>query len=166
MTKEELKQEAEESADKWIKWAIDHKSLTYWNSFVEGYLASAEPREKRIEELETRCTELFLQNNQFAEQIEKLTQKVTLESLDVVSGKIAELEQENAELETRIERAKECMKKLLFIIKSDPANYNCKGLVQDAEDFIRNRTCHIRQLGQHCISKTRCIMCDKQVKEK
>ena len=76
--------------------------------------------------------------------------------------RIEELEKENAVLEKRIERAKECMKKLLFIINSDPANYNCKGLVQDAEDFIHNRTCNIRQQGQHCISETRCIMCDKE----
>ena len=75
--------------------------------------------------------------------------------------KIADLERENAVLIKRIERAKECMKKLLFIINSDPANYNCKGLVQDAEDFIYNRICNIRQQGQHCISETRCIMCDK-----
>ena len=74
---------------------------------------------------------------------------------------IAELEETNAVLERRIERAKECMKKLLFIINSDPANHNCKGLIRDAEDFIHNRTCNIRQQGQHCISETRCIMCDK-----
>ena len=73
----------------------------------------------------------------------------------------AELEDRNAVLEKRIERVKECMKKLLFIINSDPANYNCKGLTQDAEDFIYNRTCNIRQQGEHCISETRCIMCDK-----
>lgn len=70
-------------------------------------------------------------------------------------------QKQNKILERRIERAKDCMKKLLFIINSDPANYNCKGLVQDAEDFIYNRICNIRQQGQHCISKTRCIMCDK-----
>lgn len=76
-----------------------------------------------------------------------------------------ELEKENAVLERRIERAKECMKKLLFIINSDPANYNCKGLIQDAEDFIHNRTCNIRQQGEHCISETRCIMCDKEIEK-
>lgn len=73
---------------------------------------------------------------------------------------INKLRQENVVLERRIERAKECMKKLLFIINSDPANYNCKGLVDDAEDFIHNRICDIRQQGEHCISETRCIMCD------
>ena len=76
-------------------------------------------------------------------------------------NKIADLEKENAVLERRIERAKECMKKLLFIINSDPANYNCKGLVQDAEDFIYNRTCNIRKSGNHCITNEPCIMCDK-----
>ena len=78
-------------------------------------------------------------------------------------GKIIakEYEDENAELKKQNERAKECMKKLLFIINSDPSNYNCKGLIQDAEDFIYNRTCHIRQLGEHCITEERCIMCDE-----
>ena len=85
----------------------------------------------------------------------------TMGELIITLKGIADLEKENAVLERRIERAKECMKKLLFIINSDPANYNCKGLVQDAEDFIYNRTCNIRQQGEHCISETRCIMCDK-----
>ena len=52
----------------------------------EAYLAGAEPREKRIADLE-----------------EKLTEKVTLESLDVVSGKITELEEAKANLEYLLE---------------------------------------------------------------
>lgn len=79
--------------------------------------------------------------------------------------RIAALEEVNTVLERRIERAKRCMKKLMFIINSDPANYNCKGLMQDAEDFIHNRICNIRQLGEHCISETRCIMCDMEDKD-
>lgn len=78
--------------------------------------------------------------------------------------RIVALEEANTVLERRIERAKRCMKKLMFIINSDPANYNCKGLMQDAEDFIHNRICNIRQLGEHCISETRCIMCDMEDK--
>lgn len=92
----------------------------------------------------------------------------TFQDLDVIKDvlkldeeKIAELENKNAVLERRIERAKECMKKLLFIINSEPSNYNCKGLVQDAEDFIYNRTCNIRKSGNHCITEEPCIMCDK-----
>ena len=88
-----------------------------------------------------------------------------LVGLEENEKRIEELEKENAVLERRIERAKECMKKLLFIINSDPANYNCKGLIQDAEDFIHNRTCNIRQQGEHCISETRCIMCDKEIEK-
>ena len=95
----------------------------------------------------------------------KSTEEI-LKAVAKVKSDYHELQEENAVLERRIERAKECMKKLLFIINSDPANYNCKGLVQDAEDFIHNRTCNIRQLGEHCISETRCIMCDKEIKEK
>ena len=114
MTKEELKQEAEE-------WLCNNLHSASEEDFIKAMVDIAEPREKRIAELEDR----------------------------------------NAVLERRIERAKECMKKLLFIINSDPANYNCKGLVKDAEDFIHNLTCNIRQQGQHCISETRCIMCDK-----
>ena len=98
-----------------------------------------------------------------------MTRKEILEKtidFDDAINRIVRLERGNAVLEKRIERAKECMKKLLFIINSDPANYNCKGLVRDAEDFIYNRTCNIRQQGQHCISETRCIMCDKEIKEK
>lgn len=89
-----------------------------------------------------------------------------VEGAESIEKQINWLRQENVVLERRIERAKECMKKLLFIINSDPANYNCKGLVQDAEDFIHNRTCNIRQLGEHCISETRCIMCDMEDKRK
>ena len=75
---------------------------------------------------------------------------------------MAGLEEEKEILERRISRAKNCMKKLLFIINSEPSNYNCKGLVQDAEDFIYNRTCNIRKSGNHCITEEPCIMCDKE----
>ena len=79
MTKEELKQEAEEKAKKRTKGFKCQDNCE--KSYVMGALDFAEPREKRIAELE-----------------KKLTEKVTLESLDVVSGKIADLEKENAEL--------------------------------------------------------------------
>ena len=128
MTKEELEKEAEENSFRYTldkPWACEVERKQIMAHFEKGYLASAEPRENHIEQLE----------------------------------------KENAVLERRIERAKECMKKLLFIINSDPANYNCKGLVQDAEDFIYNRTCNIRLHGEHCISETRCIMCDKEIEK-
>lgn len=86
--KDKLKKEAEE----WLSITDNHLNdeRTHFLSESEyaeqAYLAGAEPREKRIAELE-----------------EKLTEKVTLESLDVVSGKITELEEAKANLEYLLE---------------------------------------------------------------
>lgn len=85
MTEEELRKEAEEY-DLVIRfksnkpkyeirsYIINHildefDNLQMWDFKRSGEFA--EPREKRIEELETRCAELFLQNNEFAEQLTK-----------------------------------------------------------------------------------------------
>lgn len=115
-------------------------------------------RKMTKEELKNKCKE---RAKIFQQAMECCHSSSPIDCIEWFADRIADLEKENAVLEKRIERAKECMKKLLFIINSDPANYNCKGLVQDAEDFIHNQTCNIRQQGQHCISETRCIMCDK-----
>lgn len=51
-----------------------------------------EKMKERIEELETRCTELFLQNNEFAERFEK--------SIEIIKGLLSccrNYPQENAE---------------------------------------------------------------------
>ena len=54
MTKEELKQEAEKSLDKRLgTYAYIRKQDCYTN-YVDGYIDGAEPREKRIEELEEK----------------------------------------------------------------------------------------------------------------
>ena len=90
------------------------------------------------------------------EECEIETSKAILE----LRKMIEELKAQNEILERRIIRAKECMKKLLYVVKSE--HLNCKGLIQDAEDFIYNRTCNIRKSGNHCITKERCIMCDKE----
>lgn len=77
MTKEELEKEAEEKYSE-----VDREFITCQDEgevFNIGYVLGAEPREKRIKELETRCNELFFQVN------EKI-------------AKIDELEKENAEL--------------------------------------------------------------------
>jgi hypothetical protein len=129
----------------WKEYGKDLDSCEYVvakDSFRAGQEASGE----KIATLGERCNQL-------------------LKDKGDLTDRCRELEKENAILERRIERAKECMKKLLFIINSDPSNYNCKGLVQDAEDFIYNRTCNIRQHGEHCISETRCIMCDKEIEK-
>ena len=55
MTKEELKKEAEENSFRYTldkPWACEVERKQIIAHFENGYLASAEPREKRIEELE------------------------------------------------------------------------------------------------------------------
>ena len=58
MSKGELKQEAEESAEKFFGKPTDLVDLDNLRIFKNGYLASAEPREKRIEELEKENRQL------------------------------------------------------------------------------------------------------------
>ena len=79
MTKEELKQEAEKSLDKRLgTYAYIRKQDCYTN-YVDGYIDSAEPREKRIEELEEKLANADYQlegrDNEIREleaQIEKM----------------------------------------------------------------------------------------------
>ena len=79
MTKEELKQDAEKSLDKRLgTYAYIRKQDCYTN-YVDGYIDSAEPREKRIEELEEKLANADYQlegrDNEIREleaQIEKM----------------------------------------------------------------------------------------------
>lgn len=70
MTEEELEKEAGEYAKPFYN-MTRYDYVAERTHVKEAYYKGAEPREKRIEELETRCTELFLQNNEFAEQLTK-----------------------------------------------------------------------------------------------
>jgi len=83
MTKEEMKQEAED----WLnKWELCNKcenkvdcisNFSYCKKVVlQAYLAGAEPREKRIAELEARCNELFLQTCGQAKKIKELEAQI------------------------------------------------------------------------------------------
>lgn len=153
MTKEELEKEAEEYAE---NINLDTKWNNPRQTIEQSFIAGAKLMQEDINNL------LDVINNQDVKiaDLEWQLQEVAKDN-DYYQTENKRLEKENAVLERRIERAKGCMKKLLFIINSDPANYNCKGLVQDAEDFIYNRTCHIRKSGNHCITNEPCIMCDK-----
>jgi DNA repair exonuclease SbcCD ATPase subunit len=90
MTKEELKQEAEKSLDKRLgTYAYIRKQDCYTN-YVDGYIDSAEPREKRIAELERKL-----------EQTEK-----DLADYQFNYPTIKELEKENAELLEKLKNQK------------------------------------------------------------
>ena len=82
MTKEELKQEAEEYADKYGKSNFD-----IWDTARFAYYQSAEPREKRIAELEKVCQDL---SDKFDYQVKQ----------------VMKLEKENAELNNLIMQSK------------------------------------------------------------
>ena len=91
------------------------------------YADIAEKRIAELEEVRSRQAELInkdtirMENQKYqikkleqenAELEKKLTEKVTLESLDVVSGKIADLEKENAELKERVENQKSFLERI------------------------------------------------------
>ena len=73
MNREELKKEAQEQ--------VNYCTPLYPESFIQGYLAGAEPRENKIADIKANCD-------------------LAIEGRDV---KIKELEKENAELKKTVE---------------------------------------------------------------
>lgn len=60
MTKEELDKEAEEYVSKYQGWGwTPHKGSAVYNAMLNSYIDSAEPREKRITELEAQIEKLI-----------------------------------------------------------------------------------------------------------
>jgi len=120
MTKEELKQEAEE-------WLCNNLHSASEEDFIKAMVDIAEPREKRIAELTEHNETLMLQiqslGKENAELKNKLTEKVTLESLDVVSGKVTELEAQIEQLQKINNEQKETLKKVrVALIQERTAN--------------------------------------------
>ena len=94
MTKEELEKEAEEYAEKHaFRVPYDGSNKFYddvdFKASKEGYLASAEPREKRIAEL---TDELILTNNECKDMRKELKQRI----------------RENQKLCEQIEKMRQC----------------------------------------------------------
>jgi len=120
MSKEELKKEAEESAEKFFGKPTDLVDLDNLRIFKNAYLASAEPREKRIAELEQKIITYKKQINnkekalaRYKAENETLVDfsdmhkcffesygfyKRGLNNLLMVKERLEELEKENAEL--------------------------------------------------------------------
>jgi hypothetical protein len=109
MTKEELVKEAEKSLDKRLgTYAYIRKQDCYTN-YVDGYIDSAEPREKRIAELEEKISVLLSCKNcpenkggficQKEYENKCLTQKIQY---------IKELQKENAELKEKVNILDNC----------------------------------------------------------
>ena len=116
MTKEELEKEATEYA---LEWG-DKTDGTY-ASCRDGYLAGAEPREKRIADLKKQIADLEWQlqevakdndnykaeNKKLEAQIEKMKEKHKQDEL----GLIISNSSARAELEKQLEQAKELLRR-------------------------------------------------------
>ena len=108
MTKEELEKEAEKYADTVkCEWEND----TYWvdcrDKVTDAYLASAEPREKQIAELEESnkewqrtCEAKSDTNSQLTEQLANKAERI-------------------AELEAQIDKTKNAFKKIIKTVHND-----------------------------------------------
>ena len=109
MSKEELKKEAEEYAD-WF-WGA---SPSMMKALAEAYIKGAEPREKRIEELEAT-------NKKISNECHKL-----VDSLEKKQKVIAELEKEKCELLGIIQGKDEAIKDL---------EWQLQEVAKDNEDY-------------------------------
>jgi NAD-dependent SIR2 family protein deacetylase len=139
MTEEELKKEAEESLDKRLgTYAYIRKQDCYTN-YVDGYIDSAEPREKRIAELEHQLTHrncLDCSNHSSKLRIRTLElEKENVELLEKLKNQKADYETYykscyNAQKKTekQLTKAKEIIKAFL-----DSSDLNIK---HKAEEFL------------------------------
>lgn len=119
MAKEEFKKEAEEKYNERLKqngYKIEYRNETY----IDGYIDSAEPREKRIAELEAEVKE-------WKDKANLWCKTANLKDHNIMINK--ELEKENAELKTNFKiakdneyeysslliKAKELLRKVMFL---------------------------------------------------
>lgn len=141
MIKEELEQEAEEKYNERLK-QIGYKIKYRDETYIDGYLDGAEPREKRIEEL-------VATNKKISDECHKL-----VDSLENVQKENAELkadflksckvkEQGFREAEQALERKDEQLTKAIEIIKKMLAEFDrldvlCNyQLRKEAEQFLK-----------------------------
>lgn len=159
MTKEELKQEAEE---KYFNHEMaDFQGFYNYHYYCLGYLESAEPREKRIEELEKEIAELDCQMNRnkacyscanATERCFKNEIGCPCEKYKSYKDENAELKEqnliladcitchstcknENVEIKKQLTKAKELIKEMLSILPKE----NIEGIyeiTEEAEQFL------------------------------
>ena len=130
MTKEELEKEATEYA---LEWG-DKTDGTY-ACCRDGYLAGAEPREKRIAELEKENAELKAKAN----ALENANKAMSKELDDMTSGGISVLKNVVRSKEQLVQ-AKEILRGLYFIVQSRIDYENNTGIADEmwrAEQFLK-----------------------------
>lgn len=106
MTKDELKKEAEEESFRYVldkPWACYVEKKQIMGHFEKGYIASAEPREKRIAELEKENAELKRNKKtvvHLAECLEEKQEEQLAQAKKIIKGLLSccrNYPQENAE---------------------------------------------------------------------
>ena len=141
MTKEELKQEAGEWIAKNSKEFITNPNYSPFDYAEAIYIASAEPRERRIEELEKACEET---QELLDKQIEA-TYKLDKENAELKKDKkelchsISEGGKACVYLNEQLTKAKELLKKLLsaYTTYADSFDDRDNEIVEEAEQFLK-----------------------------
>lgn len=137
MTKEELIKEAEEQ--------VNYCTPLYPECFIQGYVASAGLREKRIEELEKENVELKADNEarKFAMAMSEKVEKQLREENAELKDKNKALEQyadladaKVDEVKSKLTKAREIIKSLLRLWNDVMTEESVKALIAEAEQFI------------------------------
>lgn len=133
MTKEELEKEADEYADTVkCEWEND----TYWvdcrDEVTDAYLAGAEPREKRIADLEKKNAKLKTK----VTALENANRAMVKELDDMTSGGVSVLKNIVRSKE-QLTKAKEIIKNCLRLWNDVMTEENVKALIIEAEQFLK-----------------------------
>ena len=135
---------------------IESQKEKITQAHIDGYNRGYAKAKEKIDDIKANC-DLAIEGrdvkikeleNQVKDLEKQLTEKVTLESLDVVSARIAELEKENAELKSiermalysklsdQLTKAKELLQRFIKWARTE----NCEKfdvILTDAEQFIK-----------------------------
>lgn len=137
MTKEELKQEAEEWLNKWELCNKCQNKVDCVSNFsfckkvvLQSYLASAKPREKEIKVLGERCLQLQKDKGELIDKVRDLEEKLANADYQL-EGRDLEIK----ELEAQIEKMKCC--------------YNCANDTLEPPEVISNGVC------ENCINHSK-----------
>jgi hypothetical protein len=135
MTKEELKKEAE-------KWLCNNLHSASEEDFIKAMVEFAEPREKRIAELEDKLeqTENDLADYQFNYPTIKELQKENARLKEINTHILSQLNLDNGELITQLTKAKEYIKLLLMNCVSvyESTGKTIAEIQVEAEQFLKD----------------------------
>lgn len=109
MTKEELKKEAQEQ--------VNYCTPLYPESFIQGYLAGAEPRENKIADIKANCDLAIEGRDIKIKELEEVCQDLS-DKFDYQVKQVMKLEQQ-------IEKMK-CCENCKGVCDSDDVAYFCK----------------------------------------